>query len=66
MEQNNYREIVQVHLSPGIDTDPTCLTTLNHIVLVMRNMCQLKISGIKVKGIRSKEISPIELKEVLL
>ena len=66
MEQNRYKEIIQVHLYPGIDTDPTCLTTLNHVVLVMRNMCQLKINGIKVKGIRSKEINPIELKEVLM
>ena len=66
MEYNKQKEIVQVHLSPGIDTDPTCLTTLNHIVLIMRHLCQLTISGIKLKGVRSKEINPIELKEILV
>ena len=66
MEYNKQKEIVQVHLSPGIDTDPTCLTTLNHIVLIMRHLCQLTISGIKLKGVSSKEINPIELKEILV
>ncbi len=66
MEQDGAGEVVEVHLTPSIDTDPTCLSTLSHIILIMRNLCQLKINRIKVKAFNTKDITPLEMKQILV